>query len=333
VEEWDLEDEWLLDEQDFFEGLRHDMCFELADLVFLSANNHLPEDGDAYNLGYLDGKDWWPLVKQLDGIVDLVPVVRLLTELNEQMSLPGVPTELLEIPVDFLQSVLLNGLPREPSGRRVGSRKLVKIARLIAELLKELPETAQAAVRAWADVYRNLEGYYDAEYYGMDDLGDLLLASDLPPAMTGFSMLIALTLMQWPKRAEGLPLPPGFADPSLYDDVLAEWTSLPDTPSVTEEGTGEAEALFAQGQLAHMLAEMGTVELIFQEDVEEQDAALAYSRLSRAILWVHGQCRHCPKRDGVACQVASSWPERPVPLLDVAGEIANTGRVEGCINM
>jgi hypothetical protein len=333
VEEWDLEDEWLLDEQDFFEEIRHDMCLELADLVFLSDNNQLPEDGEAYDLGYLDGKDWWPLVKQLDGIVDLVPVLRLLAELDELMALPGVPTELLETPAHFLQGVLLNGLPREPSGRRVGSRKLVKIARLIAQLLEEFPETAQAAVRAWADVHRNLEGYFDSEYYDMDDLSDLLFASDLPPAMTGFSMLIALTLMQWPKRAEGLPVPPGFADPSLHDDVLAEWESLPESPSVTEEGTGEAEALFAQGQLAHMLAEMGTVELLSTEGIEEQDASLAYSRLSRAILWVHGQCRHCPERDGVACKVASSWPERPAALLDVAGEIANTGRVVGCVKM
>jgi len=33
------------------------------------------------------------------------------------------------------------------------------------------------------------------------------------------------------------------------------------------------------------------------EGVEEQDVNLAYSRLSRAILWVHNQCRHCPERE------------------------------------
>jgi hypothetical protein len=31
--------------------------------------------------------------------------------------------------------------------------------------------------------------------------------------------------------------------------------------------------------------------------------------------------------------VATDWPEQPVPLLDVAGEVANTGRIAGCIKM
>jgi len=82
-----------------------------------------------------------------------------------------------------------------------------------------------------------------------------------------------------------------------------------------------------------MLAQMGTVELLHADDVEEQDAALAYSRLSRAILWVHDQCRTCPERDGVACLAATGWPDRPVPLVDVASEVANTSRIEGCIKM
>jgi hypothetical protein len=102
---------------------------------------------------------------------------------------------------------------------------------------------------------------------------------------------------------------------------------------MTEEGAGEAEALFAQGQLAHMLAQTGSVELMAPDEIEDEDMTMAYSRLSRAILWVHNQCRGCPSRDGVTCQAATNWPERPVPLLDVAGEIANTSRIEGCIRM
>jgi hypothetical protein len=139
--------------------------------------------------------------------------------------------------------------------------------------------------------------------------------------------------MRWPKRAEGLPLPPEFKDLSMFESVLAQWEELPGSPSMTEEGAGEAEALFAQGQLAHMLAQMGAVELLSSEELEDQDIGLAYSRLSRAILWIHEQCRHCPEREGVACKVATDWPERPVPLLDVAGEVANTSRIAGCIKM
>ena len=80
---------------------------------------------------------------------------------------------------------------------------------------------------------------------------------------------------------------------------------------------------------------MGAIELMSPDDldVEDDDVSLAYSRLSRAILWIHSQCRTCPERDGVACRVATNWPERPVPLLDVAGEVANTGRIGGCIKM
>jgi hypothetical protein len=66
--------------------------------------------------------------------------------------------------------------------------------------------------------------------------------------------------------------------------------------------------------------------------MEDEEGSLAYPRLSRAILWVHNQCRRCPEREVLACEVATNWPERPVPLLDVASEIANTGRIEGCIN-
>ena len=117
--------------------------------------------------------------------------------------------------------------------------------------------------------------------YEDTDLSDLLFPPDLPPAMTGFSMMIALTLMRWPKRAEGLPLPPEFKDLAMFESVLAQWEDLPGSPSVTEEGAGQAEALFAQGQLAHMLAQMGAVELLSSEELGDQDIGLAYSRLRR----------------------------------------------------
>jgi hypothetical protein len=76
---------------------------------------------------------------------------------------------------------------------------------------------------------------------------------------------------------------------------------------------------------------MGAMELMSSDGVRDEEISLAYSQLSRGILWVHNQCRHCPERDQVACKVATNWPERPVPLLDVAGEMANTGRIAGCI--
>jgi hypothetical protein len=337
MDDWASEDEWGWDDEETFEQHRlYSLTDDLADRFFLSDNDYLPNAVDDYDQGYLDPVGWWLLVNQLDELVELEAIIELADTLEPLLGLDGLPTELLEAPLQFLESVLEGNLPPEPSGRRVGSRKLVKITLAVVQLIRELPDAAQAAVRAWADVHRALARSVGSEEYDEDDLADLLFAPDLPPVMTGFSMMIALTLMRWPERAEGLPLPPGFADPDLYEEVFDQWEALPDSPAVTEEGAGEAEALFAQGQLAHMLAQMGSVEVMaFDEmdDMREEDMALAYSRLSRAILWMHNQCRHCREREGVACKVAANWPERPVPLLDVAGEIANTGRIVGCIRM
>jgi hypothetical protein len=146
-------------------------------------------------------------------------------------------------------------------------------------------------------------------------------------------MMIAMTLMHWPERGEGLPIPVEFSDPEVYEQVLAEWEALPDSPYVTEEGAGDAEALFAQGQMAHVLAQLGSVGIMSSEEVEEEDDARAYSQMSRAMLWLHNQCRHCPEREGVACRAATGWQERPVPLLETSAEIASTGRIAGCIKM
>jgi hypothetical protein len=333
VDEWDFEDEWGWEEEEDYEELLYEWSEDLAGRFFLSDIQYLPDAEEDYNLGYLEIEDWLPLVNQLQDMVDLEAITSAANALDPLLGLDGVPSELLEDPLGFLEAVLSGNLPRERTGRRVGSRKLVKISRIVVQLLKGFPPTAQAAVRAWADVHRRFVGRYEDEEYDEQDLADLLFAPDLPPAMTGFSMMIALTLMRWPERADGLPLPNRFSDTGMYSDVLTQWLSLPDSPGVSEEASGSAEALFAQGQLAHTLAQMGAVELMTSDEIEEPDLTLAYSRLSRAILWIHSQCRRCPQREGVGCKVASNWDERPVPLLDVAGEIANTSRIEGCIKM
>jgi hypothetical protein len=336
MDDWDLDDFWWDDDEEEDEDFLYEWLEELADRFFLSNSDYLPNAGDDYSLGHLDVEAWWPVVNQLDEMVDLEAVVSLTAALEDLLRLPGLPTELLEAPLLFLESVLEGNLPPEPSGRRVNSRRLVKIAQAVIELERAFPEAAQAAVRAWADVHRQLAGAFKFEPEEEEDWSDLLSTSDLPPPVSGFSMMVGLTLMRWPERAEGVPLPPAFLDPDLYDEVLSQWEALADSPSLTEEGAGEAEVLFAQGQLAHMLAQMGTVELLASDEVgeiDQEDLDLAYSRLSRAVLWVHHQCRRCQEREGVACKVAANWPERPVPLLDVAGEIANTGRIAGCIRM
>jgi hypothetical protein len=256
----------------------------------------------------------------------------LVFTLDDLLGLPGVPTEVFEEPYLFLERILSGDFPPQPSGRRVRSPKRIKIALLIVQLLREFPEAARAAVCAWASVYRNMIDPYQFGMFEEEDLADLLFTPDLPPAMTGFSMMIALTMMRWPDRAEGLPVPSDFSDPALYEEVLGQWETLPEHPVGGTEGEGEAEALFAQAQLAHTLAQLGSEEFLPPDEVDEEDVALAYSRLSRAILWIHNHCRRCPERDEVTCKVATNWPERPVPLLDVASEIANTGRIAGCIN-
>jgi hypothetical protein len=282
MEDWDFDDLWEWDEFEDYRAFLYDVAEALADLVFLSNNDHLPNAGDAYNLAHLEMEDWWPLVNQLDESVDLEAIMNLLDELEPLLNLSGLPTELLEAPLPFLASALAGNLPQEPSGRRVGSRKLVKIARIAIVLIQEFPATAQAAVRAWADVHRNRLMPSLFQDYDDEDWLDLLLSPDLPPAVTGFSMVIAMTLMFWPDRAEGLPIPDEFLDPDLYDETLAQWEALPDSPTVIGEEIGEAEFLFAQGQLAHTLAQLGSVEGLGADEVGDGDLNLAYSRLSRA---------------------------------------------------
>lgn len=333
MQDWEYEDLWDWEDQNDHELFLYGLAQELAARFFLSHNDFVPSDEDDYNLGHLGADDWWPLVNQLDDMVDWESIALTIGALDALVGLAGLPTELLEDPYMFLSTVLEGNLPREPSGRRVGSPKLVKIALTSLDLMGHFPESARSAVRAWADVHRSIMFPPFPDEYDLDGLADLLDAPELPPAITGFSMMITLTLMLWPDRAEGISLPPGFADPDLYDDLLVQWESLDDNPAVTEEGTGEAEAFFAQGQLAHTLAEIGTIDPLSSTATRDEDMALLYSQLSRAILWIHNQCRACPERAGVTCQVASNWPERPVPLVDIAGEMAGTGRIEGCIRI
>jgi hypothetical protein len=328
-----FEDVWDWDDEEDVEEYLRDLSEELADRFFLSDNAFLPEDVDDYELGYLEPEDWWPLVNQLEEMVDLEVLVRSALMLDDLLGLDGLPTELLEDPLTFLETVLEGHLPPTRSGRKVGSRKLVQIALAIIDMMRELPEAVQSAVRAWADVHRRMLVGMTFDDYEDADLSELLFPDDLPLAMTGFSMMIALTIMRWPERADGMPLPPEFEDPEVYDDVLFQWETLPNSPTAAEEGIGQAEALFTQAQLAHMLAQMGAVELLSSDEPEEKEIDLAYSRLSRAMLWIYDQCRSCPEREEVACKAATGWPERPVPLLDLAGEIANTGRIAGCIKM
>jgi hypothetical protein len=333
MNEWDL-----FDAQTPF-GMLVNWAEALADLVFVSDNNLLPDDGEPYRLGFAEPEDWWPLVRQLDELVDVEAILALASSLDVRLQLGGLPTELLEAPLDFLASILAGHLPRQPSGRKVSSRTLVQIALDVVYLAQEMPDAAQAAVHAWANLQRAQFRPIDWDLYLATDelLEELEPEDDLPVAVTGFSLLLGLSLMRWPERGGELPMPPMFDDPDAYTELLARWAGLPDDPGVREEGAGEAEALFAQAQLAYMLAQLGEPEdWDFEGEDEEEEAgeaddSLAYSRLSRAIMWIHHRCRHCPERDEVSCQVATIRPERPVPLLDVASEMANTGRIAGCI--
>jgi len=324
-------DESELDEELLWEpGDDDDLVFEwaeeLADRFFLSDDAYLPSAGDDYDLGALEAEDWEPLVGQLDELVDLDAILSLTDQLQTLLPWPGLPTELLEAPLDWLESALEGDLPPEPSGRKVTARNLNKITLAVIHLAQELPDTARAAIRAWAQVHRGLLRYPPL---GEDDLEDLLDAEEMPAAVTGFSLVTTMSMIHWPERAEEGSLPPWRLRPSLYAELIDRWEAMPDSPVDDQD---HAESLFAQAQLAHLLAQMdkaGGVEV----EGEGAEGPLTYSRLSRAILWVHNQCRHCPERDEVACKAAVNGPVHPVPLLDIASEIAHTGQIEGCVMM
>jgi hypothetical protein len=322
--EFEHELDWDLAEDDDFV---YEWAEEMADLFFLSDNDYLPAAAEDYTLGYLEAEDWEPLVRQLDELVDLDAILTLADQIQSQLPWPGLPTELLEAPLDWLQSALEGDLPPEPSGRRVTARSLLKIALAVIHLAQELPDTAQAAIHAWAEVHRGMLSYPFSD--DEPDFEDLLDMEDMPPAVTGFSMVTAMSTIHWPDRAEGESLPPLRLRPTIYAELMERWEAMPDSPV---EEADETESLFAQAQLAHVLAQMDKTSDVDVED-QDPDAALTYSQLSRAILWVHNQCRHCPQRDGVACKAAVNGPDHPVPLLDTASEIAHTGQIEGCVRL
>jgi len=326
VDELEFEDEldWDLAEDDDFV---YEWAEEMADLFFLSDNDYLPAAAEDYTLGYLEAEDWEPLVRQLDELVDLDAILTLADQIQSLLPWPGLPTELLEAPLDWLQSALEGDLPPEPSGRRVTARSLLKIALAVIHLAQELPDTAQAAIHAWAEVHRGMLSYPFSD--DEPDFEDLLDMEDMPPAVTGFSMVTAMSTIHWPDRAEGESLPPLRLRPTIYAELMERWEAMPDSPV---EEADQTESLFAQAQLAHVLAQMDKTSDVDVED-QDPDAALTYSQLSRAILWVHNQCRHCPQRDGVACKAAVNGPDHPVPLLDTASEIAHTGQIEGCVRL
>ena len=325
MDDMDFDDEWgwVADEDD---DVVEEWADEMADRFFLSDNVYFADATDDYDLGFLEAADWEPLVGQLDELVDLDAVLTLAGQIQALLPWSGLPTELLEAPLDWLQSALEGHLPPEPSGRKMTSRSLIKISLPVIHLAQELPDTARAAVHAWAEVHRGmLRSLSDDDEIDFDDLLEM---EGMPPAVTGFSIMTALSTIRWPERAETGSLPPSRLRPTVYAELLSRWEGLPDSPV---EETDQTQTLFAQAQLAHLLAQMDRAGGIDKE--ENTGGALTYSRLSRAILWVHNQCRHCPERDQVACKVAVSGPNHPVPLLDVASEVAHTGQIVGCIRL
>lgn len=342
-DDWEEFDDWEDDEDwdefeaensaEYWEYMLLNTTMLLADTVFLSDEHSYPWQTDEYNLGFVEPQMWWPLVEQLADMTDLDVVATTLESLEDLLNLEGVPSHVLENPLGFLTMILDGHLPHEPSGRKVGSPKLVKIAREMVNLLLAFPEPAQAAVRAWANIQRGPTRPFPVDMWSPTAVRDLLETENLPPPIAGFSALIALSIMLWPERGEGLSMPPHPIDSDYYEELLSLWEDLPDSPTVTEEGVGSAEALFAQGQLAHMLAQAGSIELEDGKPGDGEDLTLIYSRLSRAILWLHNQCRHCPERHGLTCKAATGWTQRPTPLIDLASEIANTGHISGCVRM
>jgi len=333
VDDWDSDEfwDWFDDEDEDALGAEldlEDLADKVAALFFLNDPDFRPDDEDGYHLGTLEAEEWWPLLSQLyEADVYLGHVWALALDLRPLLGLDGVPTQVLEDPLGFLQQALEGDLPLVGTERRqVSTRRLVKIAAVVVDLALELSEAHRAAIEAWANVHRHrLHPHAFGQDAGLDFLG---AEGELPPAVLGFSMMVGLSLMLWPERGGGRPVGDRLPDPGLYTSLLNAWESLPDNPSVTEEGSGVAEVLFAQGRLAHTLAQLGTS----GEEADGAEMARAYSRLSRSILWLHNQCRHCPQRAGLTCQVSRVvGSKQPVALLDVASASANAGQVDGCI--
>jgi hypothetical protein len=315
---------------------------EMANLFFLSdvvggLDETTPDDWIALELD-----DWLPLIEQLDILAELDDIIEVSEELLNLVEWEALPTALLEAPLDYLEDLLEDYL--EPTGdpegwleglglwkgRRRRDRHLLEISLAILRLGQELSEPAREAVTAWANLQRHIRlmppGELACETCPAAPFCDELSAPDLPPAVRGFSLLVGLSLMRWPQRAAGLPHDLSVEmEPTLYTELMERWRSLPD-----DEVSGP-EALFAQGQLAHFLSQVGTVQALgLDVELDEQDTATLYSRLSRAMLLIHNRCRHCEERVDLACQAVAGWEEGPCPLMDVAAGLVMTGSLAGC---
>jgi hypothetical protein len=330
---------------------------EMANLFFLSdevggLDGTTPDDWIA-----LESDDWLPLIEQLDTLAELDDIIEFCQELLNLVEWEALPTALLEAPLDYLEDLLEDYLePTGPStlrqgsgqallrtgepedwlegfglgkGRRRKDRHLLEISLAILRLGQELSESAREAITAWANLQRHIR-LMPLEELACETCPAALFCdeseSDMPPAVRGFSLLVGLSLMRWPQRAAGLSH--GLSvemEPALYAELMERWQALPD-----DEVSGP-EALFAQGQLAHFLSQVGTVKALGLDlELDEQDTATLYSRLSRAMLLIHNRCRHCKERADLACQAVAGWEEGPCPLLDVAANLVMTGSLAGC---
>jgi hypothetical protein len=315
---------------------------EMADLFFLSdevggLDGTTPDDWIA-----LEPDDWLPLIKQLDILAELDDIIEISEELLGLVEWEALPTAVLEAPLDYLEDLLEDYL--EPTGdledwleglglwkgRRRRDRHLLEISLVVLRLGQELSESAREAVTAWANLQRHIrlgpEGQLACETCPAALFCDELAAPDLPSAVRGFSLLVGLSLMHWPQRAAELPSDLSVEmEPALYAELMERWQALPD-----DEVAGP-EALFAQGQLAHFLSQVGTVQALGLDlELDEYDTATLYSRLSRAMLLIHNRCRHCEERVDLVCQAVTGWEEGPCPLLDVAANLVMTGSLAGC---
>jgi hypothetical protein len=291
----------------------------------------------------LEPDDWLPLIEQLYILVaELDDVIEVSEEILNLVEWDALPIALLEAPLDYLEELLEDYL--EPTGgpedwldgfglwkgRRRKDRHLLELSLAILRLGQELSESAREAVTAWANLQRHMRlmpsGEHACQICPAAPFCDELAAPDLPLAVRGFSLLVGLSLMRWPQRAAALPS--GLSvemEPALYAELMERWQTLPD-----DEVSGP-EALFAQGQLAHFLSQVGTVKALgLDVGLDEQDTATLYSRLSRAMLLVHNRCRHCEERIDLACQTVAGWEEGPCPLMDVAASLVMTGSLVGC---
>lgn len=335
---------------------------EMANRFFLSdevggLDGTTPDDWIA-----LEPDDWLPLIEQLGILVaELDDIIEVSEELLNLVEWEALPTALLEAPLDYLEELLEDYLapPSSPprvggtegrwlegfglwKGRRRKDRHLLEISLAILRLGQELSESAREAVTAWANlqrhIYRRLEtpptGELVCETCPAAPFCDEMAAPDLPPAVRGFSLLVGLSLMRWPQRAAGLSSSLSVEmEPALYTELMERWQALPD-----DEVSGP-EALFAQGQLAHFLSQVGTVKALGLDvglgpfdgtQDREQDTTTLYSRLSRAMLLVHNRCRHCEERVDLACQAVAGWEEELCPLMDVAASLVMMGSLAGC---